>query len=929
MKPLFRPGQIVRPSNNKGSAFVQALIAVGVVGIMLYYLSPEVIKHRQQVTKTASIITARLALHSMVDFTLLGIKQRWCFSKEWMPEQCGGSPTASMTQILSHPRSVERLLMKKETVDFLRVMMGIANADKIPLDEIDETIYISSFSAMHPVYKIVGDLKGYKVDAIKVLIERDRSGVIPEYGREVYLTVKVALVDSTGHVIEVGSSKLETTSRVGVYPRELGSFGLIVAGDLHMDKPNPGSGAKGDAYLRQLGSRNVASKYPHLIFESPVFVNGSVHLPVAPSLNSEKTGIDTVYTPVVFKDKVVMGDGPVMRNGKEFRPRSSGDETDQFWSNIRQFGGFKKGVEVDGDRDIGLDYLSGYMTGTGTVDQNLMAQCILNDAAKYKLPVTANSQLGGQLVSGAGNKYHYRMALTDRNRFNPQGGEVRIPTVVRTGLLGELLKRWNLDKKDQAIAKYTMRFGSMEVTGEIPDNGTVTLEPEINLKGLKDQLDTKIRDATAALNAANAQLDDIKKEIQRANDDLNDAEAELKAEQEKNNPDKQKIRELNNRIDNYKDKIRIAERQMNRQKEKVADAEQAVNTLQAQKQAVIAKEGMQPKINISIKAPVNPKDPMAPTNPSFRDMDITFENQELFVDSNGNPMQMSLLFEAYDVSYYMGSSLRSWSFPGQENNTKGLFRFMKSGDGFQVSQRMLDPNGGYRRGIPEDVDPYLNLDAACKTVDGAAFGGSEWSKSFAPNSRHSWSFTNSYETRTDLIFDKSNAHAGPGSSTAVFSVVSMAKNCIIKKDANFVTGFYTCERLTIEPRNEQLRIIGTFIVTNGLDIDPTAYANGGVRWSSIYHPQATFELRKAGVLRGMSGQDCSSIARYPVWHPYPSMTNVANLYRCNAVSLRAKADPFRWTSVDPDCGLAGGNSTICKNRLVRFYVLEVSRESGL
>ncbi|WP_374030781.1 hypothetical protein [Bdellovibrio bacteriovorus] len=54
------------------------------------------------------------------------------------------------------------------------------------------------------------------------------------------------------------------------------------------------------------------------------------------------------------------------------------------------------------------------------------------------------------------------------------------------------------------------------------------------------------------------------------------------------------------------------------------------------------------------------------------------------------------------------------------------------------------------------------------------------------------------------------------------------------------------------------------------------------------------------------------------------------MYRCNSISLRAKADPFRWTAVDPDCGLINNsNSTMCKNRLMRFYVLEVSRESGI
>ena len=93
---------------------------------------------------------------------------------------------------------------------------------------------------------------------------------------------------------------------------------------------------------------------------------------------------------------------------------------------------------------------------------------------------------------------------------------------------------------------------------------------------------------------------------------------------------------------------------------------------------------------------------------------------------------------------------------------------------------------------------------------------------------------------------------------------------------------------------------------------------------------ATFELRQAGILKSSSGQSCDTIARFPVWHPYPSIKKVSDLYKCNALSLRAKADPFRWTSVDPDCGLVpSANGTLCKNRLVRYYVLEVARESGI
>jgi len=143
MKPL--DGRHLK--NARGSAFVQALAAIAVVGILLYWLSPRVIKHREQVVKTASIITARLALHSMLDYTLLGIKQRWCFSESWMPESCG----KNTTEILSHPRSVERILMKGDTVTFLRTMGLIKAGQNVDLDLIRTTINIQNLTSLNPV----------------------------------------------------------------------------------------------------------------------------------------------------------------------------------------------------------------------------------------------------------------------------------------------------------------------------------------------------------------------------------------------------------------------------------------------------------------------------------------------------------------------------------------------------------------------------------------------------------------------------------------------------------------------------------------------------------------------------------------------------------------------------------------------------------
>ncbi len=921
-----------RRTNNKGSAFVQAMLAVAVMGVMIYFLSPTIIKHRQQVTKTASIITARLALHSMVDYTLFGIRQRWCFSESWLSEPCGTSTPSRAVEVLSHPRSVERLLMKAQNVDFLRAL-DIPSPERAPLQRVVQLINISSFSAMHPVYRIVADLRGYTVEYIKVEISRDNRGAIPEYGREVYLKVNVQLLDSARQVINVGSSRLEATSFVGVYPREVGSFGLVVAGDLHLDRESGADLGAGGAYLKQHGSRFAMLRYPGLVFESPVFVNGAIHLPLVSEGDSAEDS-DTVYTPVTFKDKVVLGAGPVKRRGVDFRPRTAGGPADQFWYNIRQFGGFQKGVEVDGERDLGLDYLSGAASGGVTPSATLMAQCRELEKARFELAATADSKLSGQLLSSGAGNYKFRIGLSEGNMFTPQSKEVDNP---RTDGWSRDLRRWDREGPDRGpIGKFRFSMGGLIVTGELADGGRVTLEPRIDLRPLERSIERQVSDLERDLTVAESRTNSAARDLESAERRVRDASDALEAAESRSPRDEAQVSRANDDLREARLNRDRAQERLTEAEETQAGIERGLEAAREQLRVVRSKMEIQPKVHISLTSPRRSADEEERdnTNASFKDLEVSFENENMFVNSMGERLPVSVRFEAYDVSYFRGFSWRSFT----SHNTKGHLTFEPEGDSsFGASPTILDERGVSRGGLPAG-DPYLNMAVSCDTLRSqAAFQGTDWSSSFASNARHSWSFTNKYEERTNVIFSGTDSYNPPGGggSTVSFRVVSVARDCIIEAGAKFVSGFFTCERLIIRPRSTPLRIIGSFIVTNGLLIDDSAY-RAGIRWSTIYNPMATFELRQAGVLRGQSlgpglpGQDCRTINRFPVWHPYPSMKDVSNLYKCNSISLRAKADPFRWTSVDPDCGLlATGNSTVCKNRLVRFFVLEVSRESGI
>jgi hypothetical protein len=248
--------------------------------------------------------------------------------------------------------------------------------------------------------------------------------------------------------------------------------------------------------------------------------------------------------------------------------------------------------------------------------------------------------------------------------------------------------------------------------------------------------------------------------------------------------------------------------------------------------------------------------------------------------------------------------------------------------------------------VPEAID-WAKLDELCMaqpdTTAGSAFYASfpsaNWGTSFVKQSEHAWRFnpdpswSAGYYNGTINFSSPEYRYDTSLGTNPEFRILSKIKDCVIKSSANFVTGFYVCETLTIEARSEPLRIIGTFI-TGKLNIHDSAYSNG-IRWSSIYSPQALYELRAAKILgkykSGLYVPDCNSTSLPPLWSPNLGITSALAHYLCNPVSLRT-ADPFKWTMVDPDCGIEPSVDPMkvaCKSQPRRFLIKEISRTKGM
>lgn len=202
--------------------------------------------------------------------------------------------------------------------------------------------------------------------------------------------------------------------------------------------------------------------------------------------------------------------------------------------------------------------------------------------------------------------------------------------------------------------------------------------------------------------------------------------------------------------------------------------------------------------------------------------------------------------------------------------------------------------------------------------------------SFLEKSFHSWNFNpktklHQFKPGVDSGFDYTkalkrninlegsddipqNSLYVQASNSKVFHVYSVLDHCRIDESAETFFGFVVCRTFVIEDRKKPLKIYGT-IVADRINISPGAK----ITWGNVYHPNAAIELRKAKILRSISS-NCSRNAKVPVWHSNPTKRDLDAIKSCQSVDVTEKADPFKWTSFNPECGIVDAKdaTTKCK-----------------
>lgn len=864
-----------------------AIVGLVFVSTMFYFLSDYLVNLGRQTGKKVSLTQGRMVLHSLTDYTIYGIKKRWCFDDFWLP--LGGAACA-----ISHPRSVERLIISD---DSLRIYNQMAASGSVPggailaLQEISAVVDLQGMLPDHPLFPIVQSARVMApIAKADIRISRDRRPQMPVGGREMFLNLQIRILDASDQVVQWQGLPMTIKANISVFPRELGSFALIAARDLRLDMGYADTADLGDLVIHQFGSRSATAGWPGLVFESPVFVNRNLVLPSSPM---DANIDDPRYAAVTFADKVFLGQGQVMRNGAMFRPRTSGDRNDHLWNQVREFGGMNRGIEVDGEDDDGLNVLSGN-DPSALVNEGQLDQCRRLAAVRSRLEYTRSSQIAAAFKGGTfgPDGLRYRIGFSLSNWVIPQEwsnndvGQFQLTAVNTLARNGN--QNFNIGATN-GLGAYTGR------TWRIGETIQGTYSPEEH------------------------------RDLQQYRNRLRDLQRELRDLERANPPDP----------------VAIAAKQA-----EIAAVEAQIRTWEEI-------DARQTSVELLIQTAVTALGPQ----PNYVDILIRASNPNAFVNSDGQPLRFTVGVRGLDVGCAGNRCRDERAMPWERNAViesgvflqQGYLNFDPAGAGLPLGISRSAGGGTLASQIPDENVNWRTLVEDCTFDSGSGYGGADWAGApFLESTFFSWNFAppatppsvipgpptsrDYYQPgASTLIFNASNSRPP---AAAEFQVKSLIDHCVIEATATFVTGFFNCRHLEILSRASPLRIVGTFILSK-MTIHPSVY-QFGLRWSSIYHPMATAELVSARILTPVSSPTTScftaNILPTPIWHPHPSLAQNANGYNCSTLSLRGRAAPFTWTTVEPDCGLVAVGATSqfrCKNRVVKSVVFEISRESSL
>jgi hypothetical protein len=394
---------------------------------------------------------------SLLNYTRAAIQRRWCFTASWEQDL-----TTNCT--LAHPLSTERLILSTNEQTHIWQMIAanptFPHGNPLQLTTIESTVDLSSVTSTHPVKQILATHEFNFVGTVHFRVDRLSSIDLPINGDEVYLKITVDLYPAAGQTLPQHRGQMEAWSKITVYPREIGTFALIIPGDLYIGGSPQTTG--------DIAFPTGAAGSAGILFDSPVFVNGNINLP------STTAG---AYVPVTFSAPIIQGSGIIQSNGVPFTTKVAGGFTDATYANMPNFGGFLGGVRVDGVPDQGLSEFSGKAASNPPTQAIAAAnQCINFELLKSDLSQTN----GSAMLARSEGANSWDLSWSMNNFFNPQ---VSPGNMSQAGQFNSV--QLNPAAPTDGIMSVSLNFsnGASISSAPLDRTGSLVISPKINSTG--------------------------------------------------------------------------------------------------------------------------------------------------------------------------------------------------------------------------------------------------------------------------------------------------------------------------------------------------------------------------------------------------------------------------------------------------------------
>lgn len=861
---------LVRNQRERGSILVLVLTILGISTLLFSVLVQLVVIANEQTTISKNMIRYRSVLDSMIDYMIYGIKQKWCFDTVMIPEAC----------TFAHTASTERLVMSDNASRALgEIVQNIPTFAMPPfrITSMSRTVATSSLTGVHPLARAAAAAQGAAFTDFVFSARRITNRYVAQRGDEAMVRVKVTLNSSLP--MFKGLTSLSVTSTIMVFPRELNQMSLVVPRDLNMDTTTENSPV-GDVNLYRFPTPAAAGA--GILFESPVFVNRNALIP------AQSTAASPPYSPATFAGRLILGDGRVMRGGALMEPASPGGGPDRYYDQLSGIGGFLKGIEIDGLVDQGLEALTGTWTGVPP-DPTAMGECVDYLKNKNDLLETKSSPLYAELVgANTGPAITFKLATGGNNAYSEQNTRSKIikrsvaltPGDPATGGWGAFP---TISNTDPAVGYVNITFGaagppalpSHYIKANLAWNSTINFA---------------FRDTDGAPRTDDVMELSFTKNNRSGGNQPNEGLLTL--------------RHVSGPGKFIPTPVRIYFKAYDYGTHTGADRRRK-----------------------SVKPDADTLDPDA------------LREANLQLDRLGTDFQVvnwNYIPLPADGSYSTQAAVDPGTCAGTlPLPTPVAGSFYKASACTGPGGIKTPPFSTFSDDPPDQTKNYEALETTCAALQsarGSAFGMAAWGTSFTGSTRVSWNFRPLDPDNPPLTFP------GPvvpeltftAATDNAYNVQSIVGRCRVDNTATAIHGLYVCDELIIDPRGAPLTINGTFIVGK-TNIHRTAL-NAGIRWRSLRHPAATPDLRARGILLphsyqpppGPGGCDAQNIDTD--FSPHVGIVDMVDQIMCNTNSLVSQADPFTWTTVDPDCGLDGTDSFIrCLRRPMRYFVREVSR----